>query len=174
MVRTDGRAYGHLITEISRMGRLPNFLTHGAPLRARGAPLWSSRQRYYISVHKTTLELAGIGLSRFKPHSIRSASASAAAGSCWHNSSNGGLVRTLHFAKYYKKPIQQCNMENWQKFCWTVHGKCKLFVTLCQWNLSQWRNKRLCYLTYWIFVIFALTNTGSKLLMGSIHWMMTK
>ena len=77
-----GRSGGHLITKISRMGRLPNFLTHGAPLRARGAPLLSSRQRYYVSVDKTTLELAGIGLSRFKPHSIRSASASAAAGSC--------------------------------------------------------------------------------------------
>ena len=39
VVRTDGRAYGHPITEISRMGRLPNFLTHGVPLRANGAPL---------------------------------------------------------------------------------------------------------------------------------------
>ena len=28
-----------VITKISRMGRLPNFLTHGVPLRARGAPL---------------------------------------------------------------------------------------------------------------------------------------
>ena len=33
--RTVGWAYGHVITKISRMGRLPNFLTHGAPLRAR-------------------------------------------------------------------------------------------------------------------------------------------
>ena len=33
--RTVGRAYGYMITKISRMGRLPNFLTHGAPLRAR-------------------------------------------------------------------------------------------------------------------------------------------
>ena len=32
-------AYGHVITKISRMGRLPNFLSHSAPLRARGAPL---------------------------------------------------------------------------------------------------------------------------------------
>ena len=32
--RTVGRAYGHVITRISRMGRLPNFLTHGVPLRA--------------------------------------------------------------------------------------------------------------------------------------------
>ena len=36
---TVGRAYGHVITKISWMGRLPNFLNHGAPLRARGAPL---------------------------------------------------------------------------------------------------------------------------------------
>ena len=34
VVRTDGRAYGHAITKFSRMGRLPYFLTHGAPLRA--------------------------------------------------------------------------------------------------------------------------------------------
>ena len=38
---TVGRAYGHVITNSSRMGRLPNFLTHGAPLRALGAA-WSS------------------------------------------------------------------------------------------------------------------------------------
>ena len=39
VVWTVGRAYGHVITKIFRMGRLPNFLTHGAPLRARGAAL---------------------------------------------------------------------------------------------------------------------------------------
>ena len=37
MVRTDGRAYGHVITKISRMDRLPNFRRHGAPL-ARAKP----------------------------------------------------------------------------------------------------------------------------------------
>ena len=26
--------YGHVITKFSRMGSLPHFLTHGAPLRA--------------------------------------------------------------------------------------------------------------------------------------------
>ena len=30
VVRTDGRAYGHVITKISRMGRLLNFLTQDA------------------------------------------------------------------------------------------------------------------------------------------------
>ena len=43
--RTDGRAYGHVITKICRMDRLPHFLMHGTtPARAsrvRGAPLWS-------------------------------------------------------------------------------------------------------------------------------------
>ena len=39
VVRTDGRAggrsvYGHVITKLSRMGSLPHFFTHGAPLRA--------------------------------------------------------------------------------------------------------------------------------------------
>ena len=36
---SGGRAYGDVITKISRMGRSPNFRTHGALLRARGAPL---------------------------------------------------------------------------------------------------------------------------------------
>ena len=39
VVRTEGRAvgrsvYGHVITNVSRMGSLPHFFTHGAPLRA--------------------------------------------------------------------------------------------------------------------------------------------
>ena len=34
--RTDDWAYGHVITKISRMEGLPNFLTYGAPL-TRGA-----------------------------------------------------------------------------------------------------------------------------------------
>ena len=29
--------YGHVITKFSRMGSLPHFLTHGAPLRASRA-----------------------------------------------------------------------------------------------------------------------------------------
>ena len=32
VVWTDGRAYGHVITKISRMGRLPHFLRYGATL----------------------------------------------------------------------------------------------------------------------------------------------
>ena len=31
VVRTAGRAYGHVITKFSRMGRLSHFLTYGAP-----------------------------------------------------------------------------------------------------------------------------------------------
>ena len=39
----DGRSYGHVITKFSRMGRLPHFLTYGAPpTLARFAPGWSS------------------------------------------------------------------------------------------------------------------------------------
>ena len=37
VVRTNGRAYGHVITKIFRMDRLPNFRRHGAPL-ARAKP----------------------------------------------------------------------------------------------------------------------------------------
>ena len=33
--RSGGRSvYGHVIAKFSRMGSLPHFLTHGAPLRA--------------------------------------------------------------------------------------------------------------------------------------------
>ena len=43
VVKTDGRAYGHVITKISRMDGLQNFLRYGAPLAsakfARGASL---------------------------------------------------------------------------------------------------------------------------------------
>ena len=43
VVRTYGRAYGHEITQISRMDGSPNFLGYGASLArapcARGAPL---------------------------------------------------------------------------------------------------------------------------------------
>ena len=43
VVRRDGRSlarsvYGHVITKLSRMGRLPHFLSYGAP-PTRGAPL---------------------------------------------------------------------------------------------------------------------------------------
>ena len=41
VVRTDGRAYGHVITKFSRMGRLPHFLSYGAP---------SVELRYYTLV----------------------------------------------------------------------------------------------------------------------------
>ena len=35
----DGRAYGHVITKISRMDRLPNLVRHGAPLARTLRPL---------------------------------------------------------------------------------------------------------------------------------------
>ena len=44
VVRTDGRAYGHVITKFSWMGSLPHFLTHGAP-QARFARQSSAKTR---------------------------------------------------------------------------------------------------------------------------------
>ena len=38
-VSTYGRTYGDVITKFSRIDSLPNFVTHGAPLRARALPL---------------------------------------------------------------------------------------------------------------------------------------
>ena len=55
VVRTDGRAggrlvYGHVITKFSRMGSLPHFVTHGAPLRASRAraPLLT-RSNFFVT-----------------------------------------------------------------------------------------------------------------------------
>ena len=42
-VQTYGRAYGGVITKFSRMDSLPNFITHGAPLRS----LRARRLPYY-------------------------------------------------------------------------------------------------------------------------------
>ena len=56
VVRTDGRAYGHVITKFSRIGRLLRFLSFGAPptllLRAR------VELHYYANLWiKITLEI---------------------------------------------------------------------------------------------------------------------
>ena len=37
--RTYGRTDGDVITKFSRMGSLPNFITHGAPLLALGSTI---------------------------------------------------------------------------------------------------------------------------------------
>ena len=48
----DGRSYGHVITKFSRMGRLPHFLTYGAPpTHARFARGWSSAINKIASRH---------------------------------------------------------------------------------------------------------------------------
>ena len=50
----DGQAYGHVITQISRVDRLPNFLRYPAPLahalRERGAPLITRVRRHTSSL----------------------------------------------------------------------------------------------------------------------------
>ena len=54
VLRTDSLAfgrsggqpvYGHVITKFSRMGNLPHFLSHGAPLRARAQLLLKSHEK---------------------------------------------------------------------------------------------------------------------------------
>ena len=53
--KTVGQSvYGHVITKFSRMGSLPHFLTHGAPLRA----LRARELRYYFCyLQKLTMAL---------------------------------------------------------------------------------------------------------------------
>ena len=68
VVRTDGRAYGHVITKFSRIGGLPHFLSYGAPSTraspARGAPLKSCdanrrRQRELQNKNNKALYMQG-------------------------------------------------------------------------------------------------------------------
>ena len=87
VVRTDGRAYGHVITKFSRMGRLPHFLNYGAPsTRARFARAWSSatnaefvRDKLHVTSDRFTLHgfprgagislaLAGVSLHEIMDH----------------------------------------------------------------------------------------------------------
>ena len=42
-----GRAYGHVITKFSRMGRLPHFLSYGAP----STRAWSSAISRFVTLH---------------------------------------------------------------------------------------------------------------------------
>ena len=50
--RLGGRSvYGHMNTKFSRMGSLPHFLTHGAPLRARE----SSAKNHYFALKEVYL-----------------------------------------------------------------------------------------------------------------------
>ena len=69
--RSLGRSvYGHVITKFSRMGRLPHFLIHGAPLRASRAraPLKTTKRTlknsYANKFSKTTVVI------RFNPSSV--------------------------------------------------------------------------------------------------------
>ena len=63
VVRTDGRAYGHVITKFSRMGRLPHFLSYGAPsTRARFARGWSSAITWFATTVKGTFGVNADGV----------------------------------------------------------------------------------------------------------------
>ena len=57
--RAIGRTYGHVATKISLMHRLPNFLTHGAGLRALRGPesfattMYRKSERLYLTLVKS-------------------------------------------------------------------------------------------------------------------------
>ena len=97
MVRTDGRAYGHVITKFSRMGRLPHFLSYGAPstraLRAR------VELRYYKGL----------------PDSMQSVQKT-------QNLSDRTTINEIIFQIFLKKQIWKRNrlVYNWQRIpdCW--------------------------------------------------------
>ena len=50
-VCTDGWAYGHVITKISRMDGLPNFLSVGLRPRARRTPLYYTVSPLLVNSH---------------------------------------------------------------------------------------------------------------------------
>ena len=68
VVRTDGRsvgrsvgqAYGHVITKISRMGRLHHFFRYGAALAA-----WSSAMNTYLLRNSPLRERRGAASLRY-------------------------------------------------------------------------------------------------------------
>ena len=84
VVRTDGRAYGHVITKFSRMGRLPHFLSYGAPstraLRARVELRYELKVLiFYITSTAYTMSnsrkyakiiLTAIGMARMAPAEV--------------------------------------------------------------------------------------------------------
>ena len=94
------------------------YLIRTKPLRGEITNLFISFVRPYRSVRKstisrwvkTTLGLAGVDLTRFKPHSIRAASSSAASQA---NVPLGTILRTAGwssectFAQYYQKEVQK-------------------------------------------------------------------
>ena len=63
--RSGGRSvYGHVITKFSRMGSLPHFVTHGAPLRASRArapllisPRVSKLKRFHSRVDRNKVSI---------------------------------------------------------------------------------------------------------------------
>ena len=68
----DGRAYGHVITQISRMGRLPQFLGYGFTLARSASAHASSSDRNFknldkpnklASVNQNVLLIKGLSIS---------------------------------------------------------------------------------------------------------------
>ena len=128
---------------------------------------------------KTTLGLVGIDITRFKPHSIRSSSTSAGAIA---KVPVDMILRTAGwsgqciFAKYYKKPIQNHGELAKALLDSTQLGWIKLFTLwILLWAGEVPFGINVVFQGILVFVaLVVLTNTGSQLLMGSLHWMMTK
>ena len=66
----DGRSYGHVITKFSRMGRLPHFLTYGAPpTRAGGVLLWWFLKGMFINISSCKMPTRSFGGKELSPYS---------------------------------------------------------------------------------------------------------
>ena len=95
---------------------MKEYLEHTKPLRGDITSLFVTYVKPYKAASKdtisrwikTTLGPAGIDITRFKPHSIRSSSTSAAAIAKVPVDTilrTAGWTGHCSFAKYYKKPI---------------------------------------------------------------------
>ena len=88
VVRTDGRlVYSHVISKLSRMGSLPQFGSHGAPLRS----LRARELRYYWLLQDLTIMgvltiLYWYLISRF-----------------WRDSNSRGFIFAISTGRYEKK-----------------------------------------------------------------------
>ena len=79
VVRTDGRAvgrsvYGHVVTKFSRVGRLPHFLSYGAPLKKTPFCIVASSLLQLCCLKtqnsRTNCSFLKIGVLKFTTHQI--------------------------------------------------------------------------------------------------------
>lgn len=151
------------------------YLSWTKPLRGKVTNLFISFVRPYKPVSKstvsrwvkTTLGSAGVDLTRFKPHSIRAASTSAAS---QISVPQGTILRTAGwssqctFAQYYQKEVHK--QSDYATRILNAH--CQLCCFLSQELYIFSPVQRVLSLKLLKFIV-GFTNAGSQHLVGSLH-----